>query len=283
MLTLIRELQRSQSRGLDLIVSLKTTDTAHLFTCSNFTALCTKLSPKQEQESSLLKKSVLCNTNQTFNNVWCPSWVSAYSAVTICASSLNSKRHLSGLYLLFASVSGPDVWPAVVGPRWPRWVGDLSPRCRLHLRSGHLWNLQSCQRTHSGVSRPSAGHGGKTMTFGRFFTARCHFYVKILCCLTEEWVWIFVYTKSPRGGFTLKKKNKSGFSGKRRKSNLLAACLYAEMMIQIRKKKTKHFIVGQVTCLSSDVMMMSFRNPRCCRFVVMNPADRRSHVLLFLC
>lgn len=55
MLTLIRELQRSQSRGLDLIVSLKTTDTAHLFTRSNFTALCTKLSPKQEQESSLLK------------------------------------------------------------------------------------------------------------------------------------------------------------------------------------------------------------------------------------
>lgn len=28
---------------------------------------------------------------------------------------------------------------------------------------------------------------------------------------------------------------------------------------------------GQVTCLSSDVMMMSFRNPRCCRFVVMSP------------
>lgn len=105
MLTLIRELQRSQSWGLDPIVSLKTTDTTHLFTRSNFTALCTKLSPKREQ---LIKNNQcsakLCNTSQTFNNVWCPSWVCACSAVTICASTLNSKRQLSGLYLGFWTV-----------------------------------------------------------------------------------------------------------------------------------------------------------------------------------
>lgn len=60
------------------------------------------------------------------------------------------------------------------------------------------------------------------------------------------------YIKSP-WGFTLRSQIwffLNGFSGKRRKSNLLAACLYAEMMIQIRKKKTKHFILGQVTSLS---------------------------------
>lgn len=154
----------------------------------------------------------LCNTSQTFNNIWCPSWVCAYSAVTICASSLNSKRHLSGLYLGFWTVQftwavgfcfrarcvtccGRTPMTAAGGGSLPEVPATPSVRTSLKpsiMPTDSLWCL--------------APISWSWRYFGHFFTARCHFYVKILCCLTKEWVWIFVYRKSPRG-FALKKTN----------------------------------------------------------------------------
>lgn len=33
----------------------------------------------------------------------------------------------------------PNVRPPLVRPRWPRWMGNFPPRCRIHIRTG-IWN-----------------------------------------------------------------------------------------------------------------------------------------------
>ncbi|CAF90395.1 unnamed protein product, partial [Tetraodon nigroviridis] len=59
-----------------------------------------------------------------------------------------------------SATRGPHVRPAVVGPGRPRRLGHLPQRGRLHLRPGHLGDLQPRQPPHPGVPRPPAGDGG---------------------------------------------------------------------------------------------------------------------------
>ena len=61
---------------------------------------------------------------------------------------------------LSLSALGSDVRPSLVRSRRPRWLGHLPPRGRLHLRSGHLGDIQPLQRADPGVQGPPAGHGG---------------------------------------------------------------------------------------------------------------------------
>lgn len=61
-------------------------------------------------------------------------------------------------YLLY--VSGANVWLALVRPRWPWWLGNLSQRCWLHFWAGHLRDFQPCQRSYPGLPCPSACYGG---------------------------------------------------------------------------------------------------------------------------
>jgi len=55
---------------------------------------------------------------------------------------------------------GTDVWSAVVWPGWSRRLGCLSTWSWLHVRPGHLGDVQPHQQAETDLPRTSACHGG---------------------------------------------------------------------------------------------------------------------------
>lgn len=67
-------------------------------------------------------------------------------------------------------LTGPHVWPVVVRPWWPRWLGDFTQRSRIYVRPGHLGNLQSRQLPDPGVQSSPVSHGGNAESKARVYT-----------------------------------------------------------------------------------------------------------------
>ena len=56
--------------------------------------------------------------------------------------------------------TGSNVWPPLVWSWWPWWVGYLTSRRWLHIRTRHLWKFQPQQQPHPYQQSTSACHGG---------------------------------------------------------------------------------------------------------------------------
>lgn len=113
-------------------------------------------------EQKFSNVSIFCVSSVFFTSILNLLCLLFYNFLTIFCM-LNTVNNTSVTFLF----SGSHVWLVMVRPRWPWWLGHLTPWCWLHLRAGYFGDFQSRKRPNFGLESPPAGDGGsKTLFIG---------------------------------------------------------------------------------------------------------------------